>query len=186
MWVGGGPMLDEVRDLVSRRGLSHRLLLAGERRDVPDLLPAFDVFAMSSRYEGLPCVVVEAMRCGLPVVATAVNSVPDLVVPGASGVLVPPAQPAALAAAVDGLLDDPLTALRLAREGQQRGRRHLRRDRARDRPRPGLLPHPGPPTTRSSLEVTAMSRRPDRRIPPVPPARVDTLPARRPSRGRSP
>ncbi len=120
VWVGGGPMLDEVRDLVSRRGLTHRLLLAGERRDVPDLLPAFDVFAMSSRYEGLPCVVVEAMRCGLPVVATAVNSVPDLVVPGASGVLVPPAQPAALAAAVDGLLDDPLTALRLAREGQQR------------------------------------------------------------------
>jgi glycosyltransferase involved in cell wall biosynthesis len=120
VWVGGGPMLDEVRDLVARRGLEHRLLLVGERRDVPDLLPAFDVFAMSSRYEGLPCVVVEAMRCGLPVVATAVNSVSDLVVPGVSGVLVPPAQPAALAAAVDGLLDDPLTALRLAREGQQR------------------------------------------------------------------
>jgi glycosyltransferase involved in cell wall biosynthesis len=119
VWVGGGPMLAEVRELVARRGLENRLLLAGERRDVPDLLPAFDVFAMSSRYEGLPCVVVEAMRCGLPVVATAVNSVSDLVVPGVSGVLVPPAQPAALGSAIDGLLDDPLTALRLARAGQR-------------------------------------------------------------------
>jgi glycosyltransferase involved in cell wall biosynthesis len=94
--------------------------LVGERRDVPDLLPAFDVFVMSSRYEGLPCAVVEAMRCGLPVVATAVNSVPDLVVPGISGVLVPPARPDLLASAVDGLLDDPTTARRLAREGRQR------------------------------------------------------------------
>ena len=120
VWVGGGPLLEETARRARSAGIEHRVRLLGNREDVPQLLPAFDVFAMSSRYEGLPCVVVEAMRCGLPVVATAVNSVPDLVVPGASGVLVPPAQPAALAAAVDGLLDDPLTALRLAREGQQR------------------------------------------------------------------
>jgi glycosyltransferase involved in cell wall biosynthesis len=78
-----------------------------------------DVFAMASRYEGLPCAVVEAMRCGLPVVATAVNSVPDLVVPGESGVLVPTGRPATLAAAIDGLLDDPRTAGRLAERGRQ-------------------------------------------------------------------
>jgi glycosyltransferase involved in cell wall biosynthesis len=120
VWVGGGPLAGEVGDLVARSGLAHRVRLVGERRDVPDLLPAFDVFAMSSRYEGLPCAVVEAMRCGLPVVATAVNSVPDLVAPGVSGVLVPPARPAALAAALDGLLDDPATAHRLALEGQRR------------------------------------------------------------------
>ena len=120
VWVGDGPLMAEVGELVARSGLGHRVRLVGERPDVPDLLPAFDVFAMSSRYEGLPCAVVEAMRCGLPVVATAVNSVPDLVAPGVSGVLVPPARPEVLAAALDGLLDDPGTAHRLALEGQRR------------------------------------------------------------------
>jgi glycosyltransferase involved in cell wall biosynthesis len=119
VWLGGGPLLEPVREAARRRGLAHRVRFVGERRDVPDLLPAFDVFAMSSRYEGLPCAVVEAMRCGLPVVATAVNSVPDLVVPGVSGVLVPAGRPAALATALDGLLGDPATARRLAEEGRR-------------------------------------------------------------------
>ena len=69
------------------------MVLAGERTDVPDLLPAFDVFALSSLYEGLPTVVVEAMVCGVPVVATAVNAVADVVVPGETGLLVPPRRP---------------------------------------------------------------------------------------------
>lgn len=119
VWVGSGPQLDEMRDLVGRRGLTGRVRFLGERSDVPDLLPALDVFAMSSRFEGLPCAVVEAMRCGVPVVATAVNSVPDLVVPGESGLLVPPGRPRALAEAVDALLDDPESAARLAEGGRR-------------------------------------------------------------------
>lgn len=120
VWVGGGPLLEEMRARVDHEGLRDRILFVGERHDVPDLVPAFDLFAMSSRYEGLPCAVVEAMRCGLPVVATAVNSVPDLVIPGVSGVLVPPARPALLAAALDDLLDQPDTARRLAAAGHER------------------------------------------------------------------
>ena len=120
VWLGGGPQLEELREDAAGRGLTGRVRFVGERSDVPDLLPAFDVFAMSSRYEGLPCAVVEAMRCGLPVVATAVNSVPDLVVPGVSGVLVPPGRPAALGAALDDLLDHPVAAARLAAEGRLR------------------------------------------------------------------
>ena len=120
VWLGGGPLLETMREATARRGLSDRVRFVGERRDVPDLLPAFDVFTMTSRYEGLPCAVVEAMRCGLPVVATAVNSVPDLVIPGVSGVLVPPARPADMARALDELLDDPHTAARLADGGRQR------------------------------------------------------------------
>ena len=96
------------------------MLLAGERRDVADLLPAFDVFAMSSRYEGLPCAVVEAMRCGVPVVVTAVNSVPDLVVPGETGVLVPPGRPRELASAIAGVLEDPGRALAMTVRGRAR------------------------------------------------------------------
>ena len=96
-----------------------------------DLLPAFDVFALSSRYEGLPTVVVEAMICGVPVVATAVNAVPDLVIPGETGLLVPPGRPGQLAAAIRYLLDAPELAARMAataraRLGDQHGESALR------------------------------------------------------------
>jgi glycosyltransferase involved in cell wall biosynthesis len=69
---------------------------------------------MPSRYEGLPTVIVEAMICGVPVVATAVNAVPDLVIPGVTGLLVPPRRPSQLAAAVRHLLDSPEAAARMA------------------------------------------------------------------------
>lgn len=118
VWIGSGPGLAEARELVRRVGLLDRFIFAGERSDVAGLLPAFDVFAMASRYEGLPCAVVEAMRCGVPVVATAVNSLPDLVIPGESGVLVPPGRPDLLAAAIDGVLDDERAADRMVTQGR--------------------------------------------------------------------
>jgi glycosyltransferase involved in cell wall biosynthesis len=118
VWIGSGPDLDQVRRLVAEAGLEKRFVLAGERTDVPDLLPALDMFVMASRYEGLPCALVEAMRCGLPAVVTAVNSVPDLVVPGESGLLVPPGRPALLAEAIDDQLDHPDRAARMARRGR--------------------------------------------------------------------
>ncbi|MFZ2013116.1 MAG: glycosyltransferase family 4 protein [Nocardioides sp.] len=112
-WVGGGPLVESIRKRAAERGLADRFLMLGERSDVAQVLPAFDVFALPSRYEGLPCAIVEAMRCGIPVVASSVNSVPDLVIPGRSGVLVPPGRPDLMAEAVDGLLDDPERAERL-------------------------------------------------------------------------
>jgi glycosyltransferase involved in cell wall biosynthesis len=119
VWVGGGPLLETVRREAATRGLADRFRMVGERSDVAQLLPAFDAFALSSRYEGLPCAIVEAMRCGVPVVATSVNSVPDLVIPGRSGILVPPGRPELMADALDGLLDEPPLAARLARNGRE-------------------------------------------------------------------
>ena len=88
--------------------------MAGERIDVPEILPAFDIFALPSRYEGLPTAVVEAMACGIPVVATAVNAVADVVVPGETGLLVPPQRPDLMADAVRHLIDRPVVAARMA------------------------------------------------------------------------
>jgi glycosyltransferase involved in cell wall biosynthesis len=85
---------------------------------VPELLPGLDVFAMASRYEGLPCAVAEAMAVGLPVVATAVNAVPDVVLPGETGLLVSPERPRQLAAAIRYLLDEPAEAARMAAAGR--------------------------------------------------------------------
>jgi glycosyltransferase involved in cell wall biosynthesis len=115
VWVGGGSLLPKVQDLVRRLDLQSRFRLLGERADVADLLPGFDVFAMPSLYEGLPCAVVEAMACGVPVVATAVNSVPEVVIPGRTGILVRPNDARSLAGAIDYLLSHREEAARMAR-----------------------------------------------------------------------
>ena len=111
VWVGGGELAATSAAWPRRAG---RCALAGERADVAAILPAFDVFALPSRYEGLPTAVVEAMVCGVPVVATAVNAVSDVVIPGETGLLVPPQRPDLLARAVRYLIDRPAVAARLA------------------------------------------------------------------------
>jgi glycosyltransferase involved in cell wall biosynthesis len=114
VWVGDGPLRAEITRLIERRNLTKQFLLLGERSDVPALLPAFDVFALPSLYEGLPCSVVEAMTCGIPVVATAVNAVPEVVVPGRTGLLVPAGAPRLLGRALSYLLDHPAEGKRMS------------------------------------------------------------------------
>jgi glycosyltransferase involved in cell wall biosynthesis len=114
VWVGGGPLAGAVRRLAAERGLTGRFHLLGERADVSRLLPGLDVFAMASLYEGLPCAVVEAISAGVPVVATAVNSVHEVVVPGRTGLLVRPGAPRELARALAHALDHPEEAARMA------------------------------------------------------------------------
>jgi glycosyltransferase involved in cell wall biosynthesis len=119
VWVGDGELAERIGRLASSAP-GPKVVLAGDRVDVPEILPAFDVFALPSRYEGLPTVVVEAMMCGIPVVATAVNAVGDVVVPGETGLLVPPQRPDLLAEAVNYLLDSPDAAARMAVAARER------------------------------------------------------------------
>ena len=119
VWVGDGELAGQVA-AQARETPAVRLVLAGQRGNVPELLPAFDVFLLSSRYEGLPTAVVEAMMCGIPVVATAVNAVGDVVVPGETGLLVPPGHPALMADAVRFFLDSPEAAARMAAAARAR------------------------------------------------------------------
>jgi glycosyltransferase involved in cell wall biosynthesis len=114
VWVGDGELRSRTEREIHRSALESRFLLLGERSDVPALLPAFDVFALSSLYEGLPCALVEAMTCGIPVVATAVNSVPEIVIAGRTGVLVRPADPSAMADALRFVLDHPAAGAEMA------------------------------------------------------------------------
>jgi glycosyltransferase involved in cell wall biosynthesis len=119
VWIGGGSLHQDMEREVRRHRLEDRFLLLGERTDVATLLPAFDVFAMPSLYEGLPCAIVEAMSCGVPVVATAVNSVPEVVVPGRTGLLVRPRDARSLARALAYVLDHPAHAARMVREARE-------------------------------------------------------------------
>jgi glycosyltransferase involved in cell wall biosynthesis len=119
VWVGDGELAGQIA-AQAREIHSIRVLLTGQRAGIAELLPAFDVFVLCSRYEGLPTAVVEAMVSGIPVVATAVNSVGDVVVPGETGLLVPPGRPALMAHAVGFLLDSPEAASRMAAAAQAR------------------------------------------------------------------
>lgn len=114
VWIGDGPWRARAESCAARLGITDRCRFLGERNDVASLLPGFDVFALSSLYEGLPCALVEAMACSVPVVATAVNAVPEIVQPGRTGILVPPRAPHLLARALDHLLDDRQRAQRMA------------------------------------------------------------------------
>src|SRR5439155_6398546 len=98
--VGDGPLRADVEKVAAELGILDRLVITGVRRDVASLLRTFDVFVLSSRWEGLPRVVLEAMAARVPVVATDVDGVGEVVIDGESGRLVPAGAPRALAAAV--------------------------------------------------------------------------------------
>jgi len=104
--VGDGPGLRDVTAEIRRLGLSSRVRLVGARRDVGDLLAQADVFVLSSRSEGFPISILEAMAAGLPVVASDVGGVAEAVVDGATGLLVPAGDPGSLADALQRLLRD--------------------------------------------------------------------------------
>ena len=114
--VGDGPMTSEVRAEAERVGVD--VILTGFRTDAPRIAGAFDVFVMPSLYEGLGRALTEALACGCPVVASAVNGVPDLVRPGETGLLAEPGDPEAVARCVLWLLDHPLEARRMGRQGR--------------------------------------------------------------------
>lgn len=112
------PLEQQTKDEARRLGVD--VVFTGFRADAPRIASAFDVFVVSSLYEGLGRALTEAMASGRPIVATAVNGVPDLVEPGATGLLAPPADPAGLARAVIWLLDHPQEARRMGAQGRAR------------------------------------------------------------------
>ncbi|MDL5158998.1 glycosyltransferase [Actinomycetospora termitidis] len=118
--VGAGPREGALRLLAAHLGVDDRVLLTGGRTDVVRLLPAFDVFALSSRTEAFPLAVVEAMHAGLPVVATNCGAVADLVTDGVNGHLVAVGDEAALADRLGGLLRDPAARTALGARSRDR------------------------------------------------------------------
>jgi glycosyltransferase involved in cell wall biosynthesis len=117
---------EETRRTAERLGVP--VIFTGFRSDAPRVAASFDVYVVPSLYEGLGRAVTEAMASARPVVATAVNGVPDLVEHGATGLLTPPSDPAALATAVEWLLEHPEQALQMGAQGRERVRNHLRPD----------------------------------------------------------
>lgn len=111
--VGEGGLRPLLERRIRELDLSTHVLLLGERDDIADLLNIFDVYAMSSLWEGVGRALTEAMYWKLPVVATPVNGVIELILHEETGLLVPPRDPRALAAAISRLVSDPQLALQL-------------------------------------------------------------------------
>ncbi|MGH3080495.1 MAG: glycosyltransferase family 4 protein [Gaiellaceae bacterium] len=118
--VGDGPERPALEAELRRLGIDDRVRLAGEQGDVCALLADADAFVLPSRSEGLPVSILEAMAAELPVVASRVGGVPELVVDGESGFLVSPGDPQELATALERLVGDPDLRRRLGAVGRVR------------------------------------------------------------------
>ena len=105
--VGQGPLEARTRRLAAELGLADTVVFAGFRDDARRLAAAFDVFTLSSTYEGLPIALVEAMALGRPAVVTDVGGTSEVVTDGDDGLLVPPRDPVALADGLVRLLHNP-------------------------------------------------------------------------------
>jgi glycosyltransferase involved in cell wall biosynthesis len=117
--VGDGPHRPALEQQARDLGLADRVVFAGAREDVACLLAAADIFVLPSLTEALPTVIAEAMAAGLPIVATTVGGIPEMVRHGEAALLVPPADPEALAAAVLRLLANPRQAAAMGRAGRR-------------------------------------------------------------------
>jgi len=105
--VGDGPLREEVESMIQELGLSEQIHLTGLRSDVPDLLAAFDIFTLSSLWEGLPRVLPQAMAAGLPIVASAIDGSMEIINDHVNGRLFPPGDHAAMAQAIIDLIENP-------------------------------------------------------------------------------
>jgi glycosyltransferase involved in cell wall biosynthesis len=122
--VGQGVQEQELRQRHAELGLGDRFRFLGHRTDVMQILAASDIFVMSSRFEGFPVAVMEAMSTGLPVVATRVGGLPDAVTSGVDGILTPPADPASLADAILRLAEQPEDRRRMAAAATTKAERY--------------------------------------------------------------
>jgi len=118
--AGSGESEVELRAYVTELGLDDVVHFLGHRNDADSVWQAFDVAAMSSDFEGMPVAAFEAMANGVPLVATRVGGLPEVIEDGVSGLLVPRRDPQALADAIGRLLDDPDLRARIAAAGRER------------------------------------------------------------------
>jgi glycosyltransferase involved in cell wall biosynthesis len=128
MIAGEGPERDRLEEEIASRGLGEVVALLGARDDVPGLLDAFDLAVCCSDFEGSPLSVMEYMQAGLAVVGTRIGGLEGLVIDGETGTLVPPRDPAALAAALARLAGDPERRRALGARGEELCRKSWRLD----------------------------------------------------------
>ncbi len=118
--IGDGPAREELEHQAIQLDLSpQNLKFLGSRTDIPEVLSALDIFVLSSEREGLPVSMLEAMAASLPVVATSVGGIPQVIIDGYNGVLTSPNEPSGLAKAMLSLIENKALCESVARAGYQ-------------------------------------------------------------------
>ena len=118
--VGSGPSWKSCKDLAKSLAIEDQVSFLGDRRDVPNLLAQSQIFILSTHYEGLPISILEAMRTGLPVVATSVNGIPEEVLDGQTGFLVAREDVSSIANALSNLIQSPDLRQQMGEAGRQK------------------------------------------------------------------
>jgi len=119
--VGQGPMEEELKEYARELNLDSKIIFWGERHDVPQLLTASDIFVLASiQREGLSISVLEALAYQVPVIATKVGGIPEVIEDCVNGLLLAPNEPDALAAAIEGLMTDHQKRLEYAQAGSRK------------------------------------------------------------------
>lgn len=123
--IGDGSMKPGIEKKVHQLGLENMVFFLGERRDIPNILIDSDIFVLTSSWEGMPGVIMEAMAAGLPVVATDVGGMSELVKPEKTGILVPPNNPEKFALSMERLVKDKALQQEMGNAGFKRIREHF-------------------------------------------------------------
>ena len=126
--IAGNGTVETARERAAALGLADRVEIPGwvDAATVSSLLATADIFVLPSHNEGLPVAILEAMGAGLPVVATPVGAIPELVIANENGILVPPGSASALAGALAALIRNPELRIRLGNSARHRVERHFR------------------------------------------------------------
>jgi len=117
--VGHGPLLEATKTRIARHGIGHAVTMPGARWDVPEVLAAVDVFALTSLWEGFPICYLEALAMGIPVVGTDAGGAAETVIDGRTGFIVPPKRPELVAERIRLLLQDEDLRRRMGEAGRK-------------------------------------------------------------------
>lgn len=123
--VGDGPLLEEFKQLTQQLDIDKWVSFEGHKKDIPNVMRNFDVFVHPSRWEGFGLVFLEAMACKLPVIATDVSAIPEIVVDGETGILVPPDESDRLAEAMIELKENQSLRSTMGGAGYERVRKNF-------------------------------------------------------------
>ena len=118
--IGDGPSLDKTRTKVEKLGINNKVSFLGFRQDIAEILAEVQIYALISHWEGLPCTIIEAMRAGLPVVASDVGGVKEIVIDGQTGYVVPPGDVATLQQKLGYLIGNEQARISMGIMGRQK------------------------------------------------------------------
>jgi glycosyltransferase involved in cell wall biosynthesis len=124
--IGDGPSLDKTKERVEQLGMNERVSFLGFRQDIAEILAEVQIYALISHWEGLPCTIIEAMRASLPVVASDVGGVSEIVLDGQTGYLVPRGDVKTLCQKLSYLLDNEQARISMGIMGRQKYESQLR------------------------------------------------------------